>query len=71
MRPATIIGIVLLAVGGYLFFQGGSFTTSEDVLKVGDLKVSAKESHPIAPWMAGAAMIGGILLIVVGVRQKA
>ncbi|MBL0170187.1 MAG: hypothetical protein IPP90_05550 [Gemmatimonadaceae bacterium] len=71
MRASTIVGIVLIAVGGFLFFQGGSFTTRRDVLKVGDLKVTANESHPIAPWVAGAAILGGVVLVVAGVRRKA
>lgn len=71
MRIPTIIGVVLVGVGAYLFFQGGVFTTTEDVLKVGDLKVTAQESHPIARWIAGAAVIGGLSLVASGMRRKA
>ena len=69
MRTPAIIGIVLIGVGAYLLFVGGSFTTRKDVLKVGDLKLTAKESHPIEPWLAGAAIAGGVVLVAAGVRR--
>lgn len=70
MRTMQIVGVVLIAVGGFLFVQGGTFSTSEEVLKVGDLKVSAKEQHTVAPWMAGVAVIAGIALIATGASRK-
>ncbi len=71
MRTQTLIGILLIGVGAYLFFAGGSFSTREDVLKIGDLRVTAQESHPVAPWVAGAAIVGGVALVVAGLRRKA
>jgi drug/metabolite transporter (DMT)-like permease len=71
MRTTSILGIALIAVGAFLFFRGGSFTTRKDVIKIGDLKVSADEEHPIAPWVAGVAVLAGAVLVVTGVRSKA
>lgn len=71
MRIPTIIGVLLVAAGAYLFFRGGVVKTDEEVLKVGDLKVTAQESHPVEPWIAGAAVIGGVLLVATGSRRKA
>jgi hypothetical protein len=71
MRTTSILGIALIAVGAFVFFRGGSFTTRKDVIKIGDLKVSADEEHPIAPWVAGVAVLAGAVLVVTGVRSKA
>ena len=71
MRPSILAGIALIAVGAFLFLRGGSFTTREDVIKVGDLKVSAEERHPLSPWIAGVAVVGGIVLIAAGARSRA
>lgn len=71
MKVATLVGIVLILAGGYFLFTGGSFTTRRDVVDVGPIKISAEEQHPIRPWAAGLAVLGGIALIVVGVRHKA
>lgn len=71
MKVATIAGIVLILAGGYFLFAGGSITTRREVVDVGPLKVSAEEQHPIRPWAAGLALLGGVALVVVGVRRKA
>ena len=71
MRASTVAGIILIAMGGFFLVRGGSLTTRRDVLKVGDLKVTADESYPVAPWMAGTAMLAGVVLVVAGVRRKA
>ena len=71
MRASTLIGIALIVIGGFLFVRGGTFTTRRDVIKVGDLKVSASEERPIEPWIAGAAVIAGLVLVATGVRRKA
>ena len=71
MRTTTILGVVLIAVGAFVYFRGGSFTTREDVVKIGDLKVTANEQHPIAPWVAGVAVLAGAVLVVTGMKSKA
>ena len=47
MKPSILAGIAMIAIGAFLYLRGGSFTTREDVIKVGDLKVSAEEKHSI------------------------
>ena len=71
MRASILGGIVLIIVGAILFYRGGTFTTREDVLKVGDLKVTTEERHTIEPWIAGAAVVGGVVLLIVGARRHA
>jgi len=71
MRISVVAGIVLLLAGGFFLWQGGSLTTRRDVLKVGDLKVTATEEHPIQPWVAGLAVAAGVVLVVAGARRKA
>lgn len=71
MKIATIAGIVLIAASAFVLMRGGSFTSSRDVVDVGGLKVTAEEQHPIRPWVAGLALLGGVALVVTGVRRKA
>ena len=70
MRASVIAGLLLIIVGAFLFFRGGSFSTREDVLKVGDMKVSTEERHTIEPWVAGAAIVGGVVLLVAGAAKR-
>lgn len=71
MRLSVIAGIVLIVAGGFLLWQGGSLTTRRDVLKVGDVRITAEEQHPIQPWAAGLAIAAGIGFIALGARRKA
>lgn len=72
MRPATIIGILLIVVGVVGFALGGfSFTQKEKVLDVGPIEATAedKETVPIPPILAGLALVGGVVLVVASARK--
>jgi hypothetical protein len=72
MKPATIIGILLIVVGVVGLALGGfSFTEREKVLDVGPIEATAedKETVPIPPILAGLALVGGIVLVVAGARK--
>jgi hypothetical protein len=71
MRPLIIAGIVLLGLGAFVLIRGGSFTTKRNVLQVGDLKVSASERQSIPPWVGGAAVLAGVVMLVAGARKRA
>jgi hypothetical protein len=71
MRPLIIAGLVVLCLGAFLFFRGGTVTTRRDVLEVGDVKVTANEERSIPPWLAGATLLTGLGLIVAGAWKRA
>ena len=71
MRPLVIVGILLIALGAFVLVRGGSYTSKKDVLKVGDLKVTADGKESIPPWAGGIAIIGGVVLIAAGARRPA
>jgi hypothetical protein len=71
MRQLMIVGLVILGLGAFVLIRGGSFTTRRDVLKVGDVKVTAPERQTIPPWVGGAALVVGGALIVAGMRKGA
>jgi hypothetical protein len=70
MRPLSLIGIVLLAVGAYLTFTGGRYTSREDVLKVGDVKVEADTKKAVPTWVGGVAIVAGVVLIAAGMKRR-
>ncbi len=71
MRPLIVAGIVLLGLGAFLLVRGGTFTSRKDVLKVGDVKITANERQSIPPWVGGVALLVGAGLLVAGARQRA
>jgi uncharacterized membrane protein len=70
MKPAGILGIILVVVGIVLLAYGGfaSFTTKENVAKLGPLEVNKEREHPIpvGPIAGGVCIVGGIILLVAG-----
>ena len=71
MRLSSVIGIILIIAGGFVLVNGGYFTSRRDVLKVGGLKVTAEEQHPVRPWIAGVAVLAGVVLVAAGARRRA
>jgi hypothetical protein len=75
MRPAGIFGIILIAIGIIALVYGGytSFTTKENVAKLGPIEISKHEEHPvpIGPIVGGICLAGGIVLVLTGNRKAA
>ena len=71
MRPLSLIGILLLAVGAYIVFRGATYKSRDEVLKVGDLKASVEEKHAVPTWVGGVAIVAGVVLLAAGMRRRA
>ncbi len=71
MRPLSLIGIVLLALGAFIIFRGASYKSKDEVLRVGDLKASVEEKHAVPTWVGGAAIVAGVVLLAAGMRRRA
>jgi hypothetical protein len=72
MRPIAIVGVVLIIIGIVaLAYQGITYTKTERVIDLGPLKVEAekKETIPLPPILGGAALVAGIILVVLGSRR--
>lgn len=70
MKPLTIVGIILAALGAVILLRGLSFGTQRSVLKIGDVQVSAEEQHTIPTWVGGVAVVGGLLLAGAGMSGR-
>jgi uncharacterized membrane protein YidH (DUF202 family) len=68
-----VIGVVLIVLGVLGFALGGlKFKRKEKVADLGPLEVSQSHTEriPIAPVAAGAALVAGIILVVVGSGRR-
>jgi hypothetical protein len=70
MRPLLLVGVLLIGLGGYLLFTGGTFTTRKQILDFGDVKVTAPDEHTVPRWVAGVAVLVGLGLVVVGAQRR-
>ena len=75
MKPAGILGIILIVIGIVALAWGGfaSFTTKENVAKLGPLEVNKENEHrvPVGPIVGGVCLVGGIILLVTGGKSTA
>jgi uncharacterized membrane protein YidH (DUF202 family) len=73
MKPATVIGILLILVGIVGFALGGfSFKHEKKDVDMGPVQIEHQKTEhvPIPPILSGIALIGGIGLVIVGVRSR-
>jgi len=73
MKPAMMIGILLIVLGGLaLAYQGFNYTKQEKVLDIGPIHATAEEQKHVSipPILGGLALVGGIILVVAGSRKN-
>jgi hypothetical protein len=72
LRAPTIIGILLIILGIAGFIFGGfSYSRQHQDVDLGPVHVAHRETHtvPISPVLSSIALVGGIVLVVVGARK--
>lgn len=74
MKPIMLGGILLIILGVLaLAYQGISYTRQEKVIDIGPIHATAEkhERIPLPPILGGLMLVGGIVMLVAGSRQKA
>jgi len=73
MKPVSRLGILLIVVGALvLAYQGINYTRQKKVIDVGSVHIT-REDHeriPLPPILGGLALAGGVVLLVMGARNK-
>jgi hypothetical protein len=72
MKPTILIAILLIAIGIVAFgYQGITYTTKENVVDIGPLKVTAEKTKtlPLPPIVGAISLVGGIALLAVGRKR--
>jgi len=69
MRPAGIVGILLIVFGAIvLVLKGVSYVKDKDKVDLGVATVTTERRGFIPPWVGGVAVIAGIVLLFAGRR---
>lgn len=72
MKPATIVGVILIVLGAAgLIYKGFNYKSEETVLQVGSVKATAETEKSVAipTWAGVAAIVVGVLALGVGMRR--
>jgi hypothetical protein len=70
MRALLVIGIVLVALGGYVLAGGFSYQAEKTSVDLGVLKASISETRMVPKWVGGLLIVGGLGLCWAGLRGK-
>jgi hypothetical protein len=74
MKPTAIVGVLLIVLGLVaLAYQGFTYTKRETVIDIGPIKATAdrEKTIPLPPVVGAVAVVGGILVLVLGGRKSA
>ena len=72
MKTNTVIAIILIIVGIVAFaYQGITYTSREKVVDLGPVQVTTEKTStfPLPPIVGGIALVGGIVLLLVGNKK--
>jgi hypothetical protein len=70
MRILQIVGAILIAGGLFVLIKSPSYSSQKSVFKIGDVEANVAQHHVISPWVGGAALVAGVVLIVAGARKS-
>jgi uncharacterized membrane protein len=66
------VGIALIFLAIAAFFYPGTYTSREQLVELGPVRAIAEINKilPLSPLMGGLVLVGGIVLVVVGVKNS-
>jgi hypothetical protein len=73
INPITLVGIALIVLGIVAFaYKGISYTSREKIIDIGPIQATAdtQKTIPLSPLLGGLALVGGIVLVVVGAKKS-
>jgi hypothetical protein len=73
MKTYMLAGIILIVIGiAALAYQGITYTTREKVVDIGPIQMTAEKTKtlPLPPIVGGVALVGGIILLVMGSKKS-
>lgn len=72
MKTYLLAGIILVVIGIVAFaYQGITYTTREKVVDIGPIQMTTEKTKtlPLPPIVGGIALVGGIVLLVMGNKK--
>ena len=72
-KPNHVAGLLLVVLGALgLAYQGFNYSHQKRILDVGPIHATAEEHDRVSipPALAGLALVGGIVLLIVGAKKN-
>jgi uncharacterized membrane protein YidH (DUF202 family) len=72
MKPIAWLGVLLIVLGGLaLAYQGFNYNHDKQIMDVGSMHITAETQRRVSipPIVGGLALLGGVVLLVAGIRK--
>lgn len=69
MRPLLVLGVVTVAIGGFILVRGFS-VTQRDRVELGPISATVERQEPVSPWIGGVLVAVGAVLTVASIRRR-
>ena len=72
MKTMTLIGILLIVFGAFIFaYQGIPYTQRETIVDLGPVEATTetRKTLPVPRVLGGISLVGGIALVVGGIKK--
>lgn len=70
MRALQISGAVLIVLGLWVIVRPPSYSSEENVFKLGDIEAKMRQERPVPGWIGGIALGAGIVLFAFGTKRN-
>ena len=70
MKPITIAGIIIAVLGAVVLVRGLTYPDRENVVRIGDVHITANTERSVPTWVGVAAVVAGVLMVGVGMQGK-
>lgn len=70
MRLGVLIGVLLLAVGGWIVSGHATYKTSKAAVDIGALQASVREEHRVPKWIGYASLGAGVLVLLTALKRS-
>ena len=70
MRILVLLGVVLLAFGGFILVHGLNYPSERSTLKMGGFEASVEQQRSVPMWVGVVLLAAGVVLVGVGARRR-
>ena len=69
MRIGVVIGVVLLALGGWIAAGKATYKTKKAAVDIGIIEANVREEHLVPKWIGYASLGAGVLVLIASAKR--
>jgi hypothetical protein len=70
MRLGVLLGIILLALGGWIATGNATYKTKKAAVDLGVLQANVREEHQLPKWIGFASLGAGVLVLLASAKRS-